>query len=88
MDHQSGTLNKAFSAPFSPPPNFFPPTQISGPGGVVSQLTHRLASDAENTVHIPSVESQTMNATSEKLKEKGLTIEGGAISISSVYSKG
>ncbi|TKY54988.1 Transcription factor BIM1 [Spatholobus suberectus] len=88
MDHQAGIMNKAFPIPISSQLNFFTPTQISGPGGVVSQLTHRSASDAENTKYQPSVECQTMAATNEKLKEKELTIEGGAISISSVYSKG
>lgn len=60
---------------------------MGGLGGVVSQLAHRSGSDAENKYQ-PSVECQTMAATSEKLKEKELAIEGGAISISSVYSKG
>ncbi|XP_061355213.1 transcription factor BIM1 isoform X2 [Gastrolobium bilobum] len=88
MDPHSGIMNKAFPIPISSQPNFFSPTQIGAQGGVVSQLTHRLASDAQNTIYQPSVECQTMTATSEKLKEKELTIEGGAISISSVYSKG
>ncbi|KAL3018217.1 hypothetical protein AAZX31_05G017200 [Glycine max] len=88
MDHQAGKMNKAFPIPIPSQLNFFTPTQIGGPGGVVSQLTHRSASDAENTKYQPSVECQTMTATNEKLKEKELTIEGGAISISSVYSKG
>ncbi|RDY06231.1 Transcription factor BIM1, partial [Mucuna pruriens] len=88
MDHQAGIMNKAFPIPISSQLNFFTPTQIGGPGGVVSQLIHRSASDAENTKYQPSVECQTMAATNEKLKEKELTIEGGAISISSVYSKG
>lgn len=86
MDHQPGITNTSF--PISPQPNFFTPIQSGGPGGVVSQLAHRLASDAENGIYQPSEECQTMGATSEKLKEKELTIEGGVISISSVYSKG
>ncbi|KHN15192.1 Transcription factor BIM1 [Glycine soja] len=88
MDHQAGKMNKAFPIPIPSQLNFFTPTQIGGPGGVVSQLTHRSASDAENTKYQPSVECQTMTATNEKLKAKELTIEGGAISISSVHSKG
>ncbi|KAH1201522.1 Transcription factor BIM1 [Glycine max] len=88
MDHHAGMMNKAFPIPIPSQLNFFTPTQIGGPGGVVSQLTHRSASDAEKTKYQPSVECQTMTATNEKLKEKELTIEGGAISISSVYSKG
>ncbi|CAL0330571.1 unnamed protein product [Lupinus luteus] len=70
--------------PNSPQPNFFSPTQ----SGVVSQLARRLSSDAENAIYQPFEECRTMMATSEKLKDKELTIEGGAISISSVYSKG
>ncbi|XP_020227619.1 transcription factor BIM1 isoform X2 [Cajanus cajan] len=89
MDHQAGIMNnKAFPIPIPSQLNFFTPTQIGGPGGAVPQLTHRSASDAVNTKYQPSVECQTMAATNEKLKEKELTIEGGAISISSVYSKG
>jgi hypothetical protein len=88
MDHQSGIMNKALPIPISSQPNFFTSSQIGGSGGVVSQLRHRLASDAENTIYQPSVETQAMTSTSEKLKEKELTIEGGAINISSVYSKG
>ncbi|KAK7292143.1 hypothetical protein RIF29_07868 [Crotalaria pallida] len=88
MDHHPGIMNKAFPTPISSQPNFFAPTQSGGPGGVVSQLAHRLASDVENAIYHPSEECQTMAATSKKLKEKELTIEGGAISISSVYSKG
>ncbi|KAL9326329.1 hypothetical protein ACSQ67_006974 [Phaseolus vulgaris] len=87
MDHQAGIMNKAFPIPISSQLNFFSPAQMSGPGGLVSQLAHRPGSDAENKYQ-PSVECQTMAATSEKLKEKELAIEGGAISISSVYSKG
>ncbi|KAL5064920.1 hypothetical protein RYX36_026657 [Vicia faba] len=88
IDHQSGIMNKTFQIPTSSQPNIFPSTQISGSGGAVSQLRHRLASDAENIIYQPSVETQTMTSTNEKLKEKELTIEGGAISISSVYSQG
>ncbi|KAK7388826.1 hypothetical protein VNO78_23653 [Psophocarpus tetragonolobus] len=88
MDHQAGIMNKAFPIPISSHLNFFTRNQIGGPAGVVSQLSNRLASNAENTKYQPSVERQTMAATNEKLKEKELTIEGGAISISSVYSKG
>lgn len=88
IDHPSGITNKAFPSPISSQPNFLTSTQIGGLGGAVSQLRRRLSSDAENTNYQPSVESQTMTSTSEKLKEKELTIEGGAISISSVYSQG
>ncbi|OIW19682.1 hypothetical protein TanjilG_18492 [Lupinus angustifolius] len=88
MDHHPRIANNAFPIPSSPQPNFFTPTQCGGQGGVVSQLTRRLASDAENAIYQPFEECQTMMATSEKLKDKELTIEGGAISISSVYSKG
>lgn len=88
IDHPSGITNKAFPSPISSQPNFLTSTQIGGLGGAVSQLRRRLSSDAENTNYQPSVESQTVTSTSEKLKEKELTIEGGAIGISSVYSQG
>ncbi|CAL0325751.1 unnamed protein product [Lupinus luteus] len=88
MDHHPGITNKAFPVPISPQPNFFTPTQSGGQDGMMSQLTHRLAFDVENAIYQPSDECQTLTATSEKLKDKELTIEGGAISISSVYSKG
>ncbi|KAG5039376.1 hypothetical protein JHK85_011852 [Glycine max] len=84
MDHQAGKMNKAFPIPIPSQLNFFTPTQIGGPGGVVSQLTHRSASDAENTKYQPSVECQTMTATNEKLKEKELTIEGVDLSQASI----
>ncbi|KAF7806297.1 transcription factor BIM1 isoform X1 [Senna tora] len=94
MDQHPGITNKAMYIPNSSQPNFYSPGQSGGPGGVVSQLTHRLASDAENTTCKPSMHSQNYSCATEvtpvsdKLKEKDLTIEGGAISISSVYSKG
>ncbi|XP_019464195.1 PREDICTED: transcription factor BIM1-like isoform X2 [Lupinus angustifolius] len=88
MDHHPGISNKAFPVPISPHPNFFTPTQSGGQGGVMSQLAHRLAFDVENAIYQPSDECETLTATSEKLKDKELTIEGGAINISSVYSKG
>ncbi|KAE9609664.1 putative transcription factor bHLH family [Lupinus albus] len=89
MDHHPGIANKACPVPISPQPNLFTPTQNGGQGGMMSQLTHRLAFDVENAIYQqPSEECQTWTATSEKLKDKELTIEGGAISISSVYSKG
>ncbi|KAE9601895.1 putative transcription factor bHLH family [Lupinus albus] len=88
MDHQTGIMNNVFPIPISSQPNFFTTTQSEGQGGVVSQLKHKLSSDAENAIYQPLEECQTMMATSEKLKDKELTIEGGAISISSVYSKG
>ena len=75
-------------------PNLFPSTQIGGQAAVVSQLTHVLTSDAENTIYQPSLQGQTYTcsteviAASEKLKEKDVNIEGGGISISSLYSKG
>ncbi|KAI4335865.1 hypothetical protein L6164_014468 [Bauhinia variegata] len=88
MDQHPGITNKTMPSPIPSHPNFFTPTQNGGPGGVASQLTHRLASDAENNAYQPSVQCQTYSYAADKLKEKDLTIEGGAISISSVYSKG
>ena len=94
MDQHPGLMNKAMPIPFSLQPNFSTPAESGSPGGVISQLTHRLASDAENSIYQPSVQCQTYCSTAEvavtddKLKDKDLTIEGGAISISSMYSKG
>lgn len=93
IDQHPGITNKAMPCPNSSQPNLFSPGQSGGPGGVVSQFTHRLASDAENTIYKPSGQSQTCatevtTTANDKMKEKELTIEGGAISISSVYSKG
>ncbi|KAI4344007.1 hypothetical protein L6164_011285 [Bauhinia variegata] len=85
MDQHPGITNKAMPSPIPSQPNFFTPAKT---GGVASQLTHRLVADAENSTHQPSVQCQTYSCASDKLKEKDLTVEGGAISISSVYSKG
>ena len=86
---------KATTIPLSSQQNFLAAAQSgSSGGGVVSQLTHRLATDAENSMYQPSVQCQAfssateMAATDDKPNEKDLSIEGGAISISSVYSKG
>ncbi|XP_052118222.1 transcription factor BIM2 isoform X2 [Arachis duranensis] len=87
MDHPPGITNNTFPIPISSPPNFFPPRKSIGLGEM-PHVTHRLPSDAGNGIYQPSVECQTVTATNEKLKEKELAIEGGAISISSVYSKG
>ncbi|CAL0307164.1 unnamed protein product [Lupinus luteus] len=88
MDHHPGIMNNSFPIPISPQPNFFIPAQSGGSGGVVSQLAHGLTSDAENGIYQHSEECKTIAATSEKLKEKEPTLEGGAISISHAYSKG
>ncbi|XP_028753784.1 transcription factor BIM1 isoform X2 [Neltuma alba] len=94
MNQHPGITNKAMPIPNPSQPNFFNPSHSGGPGRLVSQPTHRLASDAENIVYNPLGQSQTyssatgVTAASDKLKEKELTIESGAISISSVYSKG
>ncbi|MED6110177.1 hypothetical protein PIB30_040593 [Stylosanthes scabra] len=87
MDHPPGITNNTFPIPITSPPNFFPPRKTIGLGEM-PHVTHRLPSDAGNGIYQPSMECQTVTATNEKLKEKELTIEGGAISISSVYSKG
>ncbi|KAE9602235.1 putative transcription factor bHLH family [Lupinus albus] len=88
MDHHPRITNNSFPIPISPQPNFFIPAQGGGLGGVVSQLAHGLTSDAESGRYQHSEECQTMAATSENLKEKEPTMEGGAISISHAYSKG
>ncbi|XP_057760636.1 transcription factor BIM2-like [Arachis stenosperma] len=87
MDHPPGITNNTFPIPISSSPNFFPPRKSIGLGEM-PHVTHRLPSDAGNGIYQPSVECQTVTATNEKLKEKELAIEGGAISTSSVYSKG
>ena len=94
VNQHPAITNKAMPIPNSSQPSFFNHGQSGGPGRLASQLTHRLTSDAENTIYNPLGLSQThssaagVTAASDKLKEKELTIESGAISISTMYSKG
>nr|WIE96078.1 basic helix-loop-helix transcription factor [Loropetalum chinense var. rubrum] len=92
MDHPPGVTNKAVLRPMSLQPTIFSPV---GTGGAAAQLSSRLASDAENTASQPQSQIwQSRSCTTgsalatDKLKEQDLSIEGGTISISSVYSQG
>lgn len=92
MDHHPGIPNKAIPFPVSLQPNFFTPVRTSG---AVHEIPPVLASDAEN---IPSQPQRQLSqrrscttdgiASSDRMKEQDLTVEGGTISISSVYSQG
>lgn len=83
IDQHGGIMNKTMPIPVSLRSNFITSAQ-SGSPDIVSQLTHRLAPDAENNIYQPS----ELTAANDKQKEKEITVEGGAISISSAYSKG
>ncbi|GAV71015.1 HLH domain-containing protein [Cephalotus follicularis] len=92
-DHQPAVTNKAMPFLMSLQPNFL---NSSRSGGAVVQQPHKLAAVAENIASL--TQSQLINSTrtcmsdgavsTENVKEQELTIEGGTISISSVYSQG
>ncbi|KAK9926176.1 hypothetical protein M0R45_023419 [Rubus argutus] len=91
-DHNNGITNKAIPFPLSMQSNLLTPVRS---GGAAPQFPPRLPSDAENTSSHPRsmlfpTKSCTTDAgaTSDKLKEHELTIEGGRINISSAYSQG
>lgn len=92
MDNHPIITNKGISFPMSLQPNVFTPVRISG---AVPQLPPKLASDAENISSHPQPQLCQLRScptdggtTSDKPKEQDLTVEGGTISISSVYSQG
>ncbi|XWS37234.1 hypothetical protein CRYUN_Cryun19dG0026000 [Craigia yunnanensis] len=92
IDLRPGMTNKTMPFPVSLQPNHFASAHGTG---VAAQLPPRIPSDAENSAfQSQSVLCHTGSCTSngalptEKLKEQELTIEGGTISISSVYSQG
>ncbi|XP_038678680.1 transcription factor BIM1-like isoform X2 [Tripterygium wilfordii] len=90
IDHYSIIANKDIPFPMSLQPHFLTPL---GNGTVATQLPSRMASDAENQATQPAQSFHTRSNTggtgiSDKLKEEELAIEGGTISISSVYSRG
>ncbi|KAK7841380.1 transcription factor bim1 [Quercus suber] len=92
MDNHPIITNKGIPLPMSLQPNVFTPVRISG---AVPQLPPKLASDAENiSSHSQPQLCQLRSCptdggtTSDKPKEQDLTVEGGTISISSVYSQG
>lgn len=93
MNHHPGITNSAMPFPVSLQPNFF----NSGRSGAVAQLPPRVVSDAENIASQPQPQPQSHHTRSctidgavagDKLKEQELSIEGGTINISSVYSQG
>lgn len=91
MDLTPGMMNKTMPFPVSLQPNFFNTAQNTVPA---TQIPPRLPSDAENNASQPQpVPCHTGSCTangalpSEKLKEQELTIEGGKINISSLYSQ-
>ncbi|XWS51272.1 hypothetical protein CRYUN_Cryun12cG0162400 [Craigia yunnanensis] len=92
IDLHPGMTNKTMPFPVSLQPNFFASAQSTG---VAAQLPPRLPSEAENRAFQPQpvlchTGPYTTNGAlpTEKLKEQELSIEGGTISISSVYSQG
>ncbi|XP_017973595.1 PREDICTED: transcription factor BIM1 isoform X2 [Theobroma cacao] len=92
IDLSPGMMNKTMPFPVSLQPNFFASAQSTG---AAAQLVPRLPSDVANCASQPqSIACHSGSFTtdgalpSEKLKEQELTIEGGTISISSVYSQG
>ncbi|KAJ4822663.1 hypothetical protein Tsubulata_048765 [Turnera subulata] len=92
IDQHAGIASKPLPFAMSLQPNFFNPGRT---GGGAAQLAPRLSSDAENsTVQGQPQSSQSRLCTtgeafaSNKLKEQELAVEGGTISISSVYSQG
>lgn len=85
-------VNQSMPFPVSLHPNFF--TSGQNGGSAAAQLPLRLASDAEKNAfqHQPALYQAGARiangaVSSDKLKEQELTIEGGTISISSVYSQ-
>lgn len=91
-EHHPGLTNKSVEHSMPLQTTVFTPVGCSG---VVAQLPPRLVSDAENTT--AQLQSQLWQSkscktecaiASEKPKEQDLNIEGGTISISSVYSQG
>lgn len=91
MDRHPGTTdNRAMPFPISLQPNFFNSGRTTS---ATAQNPPRMASDAQNM----ATQLQLSHARScitdgavavDKLKEQELAIEGGTISISSVYSQG
>lgn len=92
IDQHAVTAGNAMPFAMSLQPNFF---NTGRTGGGAAQLAPRLGSDPENiTVQHQAQSSHTRLHTfdealaSDKLKEQELAVEGGTISISSVYSQG
>eukprot|EP00262_Sarcandra_glabra_P007189 TRINITY_DN19828_c0_g1_i1.p1 TRINITY_DN19828_c0_g1~~TRINITY_DN19828_c0_g1_i1.p1 ORF type:complete len:355 (+),score=61.50 TRINITY_DN19828_c0_g1_i1:113-1177(+) len=89
MDHHPGLANKAVSMPSPLPQNMY------SSGGGLAQFQQRLMSDAENMASRPQSQLWQRQGqadcpiNSDMLNEhEELTVEGGTISVSSVYSQG
>lgn len=92
VDHHSGRTYNAVPSPMSMPPKLYAPTRD---GNVVPQPPNQLSSDPEHPSSRPQIlscQARCFNSdvavASEMQKEQDLTIEGGTINISSVYSQG
>lgn len=92
VDHHPGITNRRVPFPLPLEPNFFPPLVTSA---AVPELPPKLVPDAEKIHSRPppqlyKIRSSTADGTaaSDKLKEQELAVDGGTISISSVYSQG
>ncbi|KAF8399220.1 hypothetical protein HHK36_015085 [Tetracentron sinense] len=93
MDHHPELLNKAVPLPIPYHPTMFTPV---GSGGALAQPPQRPISDAENMASQPQSQlwqtkpcTTECHVTNDTLNEQEeLTIEGGTVSISSVYSQG
>ncbi|KAF8389890.1 hypothetical protein HHK36_024408 [Tetracentron sinense] len=92
MEHHPGLTNKLVPMPMLLQSNMFTPV---GRGGALAQPPQQPISDAENITSQPQSQSwQSRPCTTEcpvtgdTKEQEGLTVEGGTISISSVYSQG
>ncbi|XP_021616701.1 transcription factor BIM1 isoform X2 [Manihot esculenta] len=95
LDRRPEIKNKAMPFPLSLQPNFFNSGASGRNGGAMAQIPPRLVSDAENKANQPKTQSLHIRSCTgeevvagDKLKEQELSIEGGTINISSVYSQG
>lgn len=85
IDHNPGLTKKPVPHPIPLQPSMFASV------GTATAFPPKLASEAENMAYQPQsqlCESRSCTSASDQLKEQELTIEGGTISISSVYSQG
>lgn len=83
LDNHPGITNKAMPFPMSLQPNIFNSGKSSGP---VAQIAPRIILDDEFIGNNNKVRNDFIGG--DKLKEQELTVEGGTINISSVYSQG
>ncbi|GAB4845341.1 hypothetical protein Ancab_038749 [Ancistrocladus abbreviatus] len=91
VDQQAVTRNKAASVPMPLQADVFAPV---GHNGTVTEPITRLASDTDNK-SLPQFQLWQSRACAsdstsprEKLKEQDMAVDGGTISISSIYSQG